>query len=315
MVSSNVAPESVGVLCGPTAVGKTVLAVELAEQLQAEIICADSRTVYRRMDIGTAKPDAALRARVPHHLLDVVEPGETFTVADFQRLARRAMQDIRSRGRSALIVGGTGLYIRALIDDLSIPRVPPDRALRDRLLAEERAAGPGTLHRRLTALDPLAASRIHPANVRRVVRALEVIEATGCPISEQQRRGAQAMPAIMVGLVADRAELYRWIDARVDAQLAAGLADETRRLLAAGVPLTAPSMQALGYKELAGWLGGAWGYEDAVRLLKRNTRRYAKRQLTWFRRDPRIRWIDVTGLSREALLAQTHVMMGPVRAA
>jgi len=315
MVSPELEPEAVGVLCGPTAIGKTSLAVHLAQHLRAEIICADSRTVYRGMDIGTAKPDVELRARIPHHLVDVVDPAESFTVADFQRLARQAMQDIRSRGRRPLLVGGTGLYIRAIVDDLSIPRVAPDRALRDRLMAEDEASGPGTLHRRLTALDPAAASRIHPANVRRVVRALEVIEMTGRPISEQQRHGGQWVRAAMVALTAERAELYRRIDARVDAQLAAGLVDETRRLLALGIPAAAPSMQTLGYKELAGWLRGAYGYDEAVRLLKRNTRRYAKRQLTWFRRDPRIQWIDVTGLTEEALLARARVMMGPSRVA
>ena len=315
MVSPELAPEPIGVLCGPTAVGKTSLAVALAEHLRGEIICADSRTVYRGMDIGTAKPGAELRARVRHHLLDVADPGDTFTLADFQRRARDAMQDIRSRGRLPLLVGGAGLYIRAVVDDLSMPRVPLDRALRERLMAEEAATGTGTLHRRLATLDPAAASRIHPANLRRVIRALEVVETTGRPISEQQRRGDRPPHATMIGLVAERAELYRRIDARVEAQLAAGLADETRRLLTLGVPPAAPSMQALGYKELAGWLAGAYGYEEAVRILKRNTRRYAKRQLTWFRHDPRIEWIDVTNLTDEALLDRARVMMGSLRVA
>jgi len=315
MVSPELGPEPIGVLCGPTAVGKTSLAVALAEHLRGEIICADSRTIYRGMDIGTAKPSAELRARVPHHVLDIADPEDTFTVADFQRVARRAIQDIRSRGRLPLLVGGTGLYIRAVVDDLSIPRVPPDRALRDRLMTEEGAAGTGALHRRLTTLDPAAASRIHPANLRRVIRALEVIETTGRPISEQQQRGRRSLRATMIGLVGERAELYRRIDARVDEQLAAGLADETRRLLTLGIPAAAPSLQTLGYKELAGWLQGAYGYEEAVRLLKRNTRRYAKRQLTWFRRDPRIQWIDITDLTEAALVARARAMMGPSRVA
>ena len=315
MVSPELGPEPIGVICGPTAVGKTSLAVALAENLRGEIICADSRTIYRGMDIGTAKPSAELRARVPHHVLDIADPEGTFTVADFQRVARRAIQDIRSRGRLPLLVGGTGLYIRAVVDDLSIPRVPPDRALRDRLMTEERAAGTGALHRRLTTLDPAAAARIHPANLRRVIRALEVIEATGRPISEQQQRGRRPLRATMIGLVAERAALYRRIDARVDEQLAAGLADETRRLLTLGIPAAAPSLQTLGYKELAGWLQGAYGYEEAVRLLKRNTRRYAKRQLTWFRRDPRIEWIDITDLTDAALVARARAMMGPSRVA
>jgi tRNA dimethylallyltransferase len=313
MVSPDVEPETLGVLCGPTAVGKTALAVALAQRLDAEIVCADSRTIYRGMDIGTAKPDAALRAQIPHHLLDVAEPSETFTLADFQRLAARAIRGIYARGRVPLLVGGTGLYIRAIVDDLALPRVAPDHALRARL-AEEEAAGPGTLHRRLARLDPAAASRIHPANVRRIIRALEVIGVTRRPISEQQRRGEHAPRALMIGLTAERIALYRRIDARVDAQLAAGLVDETQRLLARDIPATSPSLRALGYEEIAGWLRGAYGYDEAVRLLKRNTRRYAKRQLTWFRRDPRIRWIDVTGISEEALLERTHAMMGALRA-
>jgi len=313
MVSPQLDAEPIGVLCGPTAVGKTALAVALAERFGAEIICADSRTIYRGMDIGTAKPDAALRARIKHHLVDVAEPSDVFTVADFQRLASGVIRDIRARGRVPLLVGGTGLYIRAVVDDLALPRVAPDHELRSRLSAED-AADPGALHRRLTRLDPTAASRIHPANVRRVVRALEVIDATERPISEQQRRGGRPLRAAMLGLTAERSELYRRIDARVDAQFASGLVDETRRLLSLGIPSTAPSLQALGYREVSGWMQGAYAYEDAVRLLKRNARRYAKRQLTWFRRDPRIRWIDVTGLTEEALLARAHAMMGLLRA-
>jgi tRNA dimethylallyltransferase len=296
------------VLCGPTAVGKTSLAVALAQRLDAEIVCADSRTVYRGMDIGTAKPTAAQRAAVPHHLLDVADPEETFTVAQFQRLAREAIAAIRQRGRLPLLVGGTGLYIRAVVDDLGLPAVPPDPVLRARLEADARAAGPAALHARLQALDPVAASRIHPHNVRRVIRALEVCLATGRPISSQQRRGPPAA-AVIVGLWRARPDLYRRIDARVDEQLSAGLLEETRRLLQRGVPLQAPAMQGLGYKELAGYLLGRYDYAEAVRRLKRHTRRYAKRQLTWFRRDARIRWVDATGREPAALLPEVHAIM------
>ncbi len=315
MVSAELGPERLTVLCGPTAVGKTALAVALAERLGAEIICADSRTVYRGMDIGTAKPAPGLRARVPHHLLDVVDPAGPFTVADFQRLARESIAEVRSRGHLPLLVGGTGLYIRAVVDDLVLPHVPPDPSLRERLEAEERSRGPGHLHGRLAGLDPAAASRIHPANLRRVMRALEVILKTGRPISTLQRRGGSPPPAIMAGLIIERAELYRRIDARVQEQLAAGLVEETRRLLTQGVPPEAPSMQALGYKEIAGSLRGQDDFAEAVRLLKRNTRRYAKRQLTWFRRDARIQWIDITGMDQEALLARLHAMMVASRVA
>jgi tRNA dimethylallyltransferase len=309
MVPPGVADGPLAVLCGPTATSKTELAVPLAERLSAEIVAADSRTVYRGMDIGTAKPAATLRARVRHHLIDVADPREAFTLADFQRLAQDAVVDIRRRGRLPLIVGGTGLYIKALVDGLVVPPVAPDRRLRAQLEHVARTEGPAALHARLAARDPAAAASIHPHNVRRVVRALEVVRRTGAPLSAQQRLRLGRASVAMVGLTMDRAALYRRIDARVQAQLEAGLVDETRRLLAEGQPLDCPAMQGLGYKEMAGWLLGAYGYDDAVRLLARNTRRYAKRQLTWFRRDRRIRWVDVTDLDPGAVLARAHAIM------
>lgn len=310
MVLADVATaRPLAVLCGPTATGKTEISIPLAEALGAEIVAADSRTVYRGMDIGTAKPSAALRACVPHHLIDVADPRETFTVARYQRLAEAAIAEIRARGRLPLLVGGTGLYIRAVADALAIPRVPPDPDLRARLEAEEAAGGPGTLHRRLAALDPAAAARIHPRNVRRLVRALEVTLLTGVPISAQQGQGRADPGVTIVGLTIDRPRLYARIDARVDAQLAAGLVDEVRGLLAAGVPPEAPAMQGLGYKEIAGWLTGAWSYDEAVRRLKRNTRRYAKRQWTWFRRDPRVRWVEVDDLDPRTAAARVRAIM------
>lgn len=310
MVSTGVETgDPLAVLCGPTAVGKTPLAVLLAERLAAEIVCADSRTIYRGMDIGTAKPTPELRRRIPHHLLDVADPHERFTLADYQRRARQAISAIRDRGRLPLIVGGSGLYIRAVVDGLTIPPVSPDPALRRALEAEERECGPGYLHARLADLDPAAAARLHPRNVRRIIRALEVTLSTGRPISAQQRRRAAAGPLVMVGLSADRSDLYARIDARVDEQLAAGLVEEVRGLLARGIPDDVPAMAGLGYKEIAGWLRGAYGYEEAVRRLKRNTRRYAKRQLTWFRRDPRIVWVDVTGGDSSAIVDRVHAIM------
>jgi len=321
-----VSPELAGrgdrlaVLCGPTAVGKTAVAVVLARRLNAEIICADSRTVYRGLDVGTAKPDAALRAAVPHHLLDVVEPTEPFTVADFQRLARRAIEVIRARGRLPLLVGGTGLYVRAVVDDLMFPEVAPDAQFRAMLEDEARDRGPVHLHRRLAQVDSVAAERIHPQNVRRVIRALEVAAVAGRPISAQQRGGGLTPAAVMVGLTMDRAALYRRIDQRVEAQIAAGLVNETRALLARGVAWSAPAMQSLGYKEIGGWLQGTHDYAEAVRRLKRNTRHHAKRQLTWFGRDPRVRWLDASEFLAgdqdattpdgfEALAARVHAMM------
>lgn len=286
------------VLCGPTAVGKTAAAIVLAERLGAEIVCADSRTVYRRMDIGTAKPTPAQRTRVPHHLLDIADPDQPVTLAAYGERATQAIREIRTRGRVPVLVGGTGLYVRAIVDGYAIPQVPPDESLRRRLEALESAT-PGALHRRLEAVDPVAAVRIHPRNTRRLIRALEVFERTGRPISELQRRAGPQSSALQIALTVDRSVLYRRIDERVDAQLAAGLVDEVQTLLARGYAPSLPAMQGLGYKEIIEYLQGRAALDEAVRRLKRNTRRFAKRQYTWFRRDGRIRWLDVDGWTAE----------------
>lgn len=286
------------VICGPTAVGKTAAAVDVAERLNGEIIAADSRTIYRYMDIGTAKPIREQRARVPHHLVDIADPDQLITLATYRKLAGEAMQEIRGRGKVPLLTGGTGLYIRAIVDGFSIPEVPPDPELRRRLEDLERRT-PGSLYTRVQQVDPMAAVRIHPRNVRRIVRALEVFEHTGKPISSLQRRSDPVGFAVQMGLTVDRDELYRRIDARVGEQIAAGLVEEVRGLLDRGYDPTRPALQGLGYKEIVEYLKGKVTLTEAIRRLKRNTRRYAKRQLTWFRRDARIRWIDVTRLSSE----------------
>ncbi|MDR7499318.1 MAG: tRNA (adenosine(37)-N6)-dimethylallyltransferase MiaA, partial [Armatimonadota bacterium] len=280
------------VICGPTAVGKTAAAVALAARLGAEIVAADSRTVYRYMDIGTAKPSVEQRRAVPHHLLDIADPDEVVTLARYRDLALEAIRQIRGRGRVPLLVGGTGLYIRAVVNGFAIPAVAPDWELRRRLEALE-ASAPGTLYTRLCRVDPAAAARIHPRNLRRVIRALEVYERTGAPISQLQRRGDPVGRVVQVGLTMDRAALYRRIDERADSQIAAGLVDEVRDLLRRGYAPTLPAMSGVGYKEIVAHLTGQVSLEEAVRRLKRNTRRLAKRQYTWFRADPRIRWIDV----------------------
>jgi len=302
------------VLCGPTATGKSAAAIALARRVGGEVVNADSRNVYRGLDIGTAKPTPAERAGVPHHLVDVADPREVFTVADYQRLALAAIEAIHARGRLPILVGGTGLYIRAVVDRLTIPAVPPDAAFRLAAEAEE-AARPGTLHARLQALDPVAAARIHPRNVRRLVRALEVIHHTGRPLSAQQGRRGAPEPVLQVGLRLPRPLLDERIDRRVEAQLAAGLVEEVRGLLAAGVPPTAPAMQGLGYKELVPYLEGRLPLDRAVAILKRNTRRYARRQEIWFRADPRIQWLDVEGLDAEAVAERVHAMLAAFAAA
>lgn len=285
-------PLPIVVICGPTAIGKSDVAVALAVHIEGEIVCADSRTLYRGMDIGAAKPSCDARARVPHHLLDVADPDAAFTVSDFQRLAREAIVGIRARRRFPLLVGGSGFYIRAVVDDVRFPAVPPDWSLRNALEAQE-AATPGTLHECLAHLDPVTAAAIHPANVRRVIRALEVIAHVGVPVSEQRRSG-RPEDAIWFGLTMAQAALHARIEARAAAQVAAGLVDEVQALLARGVPPEAPAMQGIGYKEMIDVARGRTPLDEAFALLVRSTRRYAKRQYTWFRAERRVTWIDAT---------------------
>ncbi|HLW59228.1 MAG TPA: tRNA (adenosine(37)-N6)-dimethylallyltransferase MiaA [bacterium] len=304
------------VIGGPTAIGKTAIAVALAERLDAEIVSADSRTLYRGMDIGTAKPTPEDRRRVPHHLIDVAAPDEIVTLADYQRLARVALEGIRGRHRVALLVGGTGLYIRAVVDDLRIPSAPPNWPLRAELEAEEHAGGPGTLYRRLLLVDPAAAMRVHPHNVRRIIRALEVHAGTGVPISMLQQALLPAtvdrapVPGVaMFALTMDGSLLQARIRRRIDQHLAAGLVEEVRSLLRTGFSRTLPALQGLGYKEIAAHLDGSVSLEEAGEILRRNTRRYAKRQSTWFRADRRYRWLDVGEAPPEAVAEQIRVMI------
>ena len=298
MVSPSLTP--LIVVCGPTAVGKTAAALVLAEQLGGEIVAADSRTIYRGMDIGTAKPTPEARARIPHHCLDLADPDETVTLAMYRQIADDAIADIRRRGRVPVLVGGTGLYIRAVVDGFAIPAVAPDPALRSRLEGEETQA-PGTLHASLQRVDPLAAGRIHPRNVRRLIRALEVFAHTGQAISTLQRKSDAVGRAVQIGLTMDRGALYRRIDVRVEEQLHLGLVAEVQRLLARGYDPDLPAMQGLGYKEIVSFLHGEVDLSEAARQLRRNTRRFAKRQYTWFRKDSRVRWLDVDDLPPEGV--------------
>lgn len=296
------------VICGPTAVGKTAASIILAQRIGGEIVAADSRTIYRFMDIGTAKPTGDQRRAVQHHLLDIADPDTVITLAEYRRLAVEAISAIGARGRVPMLVGGTGLYIRAVVDGFTIPEVAPDHALRARLEEMERIS-PGTLHTRLANVDATAAARIHPRNTRRLIRALEVFEHAGKPISVLQRQGDSVGPAIMIGLDVDRKTLYQRIDARVDDQIEAGLIDEVKALLARNFARTLPAMQGLGYKEIAEYLDGTASLEEAVIRLKRNTRRFAKRQYTWFRRDARIKWIDIDELRPEAVAARISAVI------
>lgn len=283
-------------IVGPTATGKTALAVSLAERLGGEIVNADSRQVYRGMDIGTAKPTADQRARARHWLVDVADPEEGFSLARFVELAGAALSDIWSRGRLAFLVGGTGQYVWALLEGWRVPRVPPDRMLRRELAALAEREGPQALERELVAVDPEAASRIDSRNVRRLVRALEVYRLTGQPISAWRERRAPDFDSLIIGLRCERQELYRRIDARVEVMLAAGLVEEVRGLLARGYRPDLPAMSGIGYRQVCQHLAGELSLAEAVQRIKMETHRLARMQHTWFRADDaRIRWLDVSG--------------------
>lgn len=283
------------VLVGPTAVGKTALSVAVARAVGAEIISGDSMQVYRGMDIGTAKIRPEEAGGVPHHLIDIKEPDEDFSVAEFQARVDELIPQICARGRLPMLVGGTGLYVRAVVEKYTFTPMEADHELRARLRQEEERHGPGCLHARLQQVDPVSAARLHPNDLFRIIRALEVYAQTGVPISATQT-AADAEPRyddLMIGLTMDRAQLYARIDERVDAMLAAGWLEEVRRLLSR-YPPHVRALQALGYRELVLYLRGLLTWDEAVALIKRNTRRFAKRQFTWFRRERRLRWLDVT---------------------
>jgi tRNA dimethylallyltransferase len=283
-------------IVGPTGVGKTALAVALAAEWPIEAVSVDSRQVYRRMDVGTGKPTPDERRALRHHLLDVVEPDEPYDAARFARDAAAAIADIRSRGRQPVLVGGTGLYLRALLDGLS-PLPPADPALRRQLRAEAAAGGSESLHRRLAALDPVTAARLHSRDLVRLTRALEIALLTGEPPSALRGRrrgpGATAYRPLVIGLTTARDALYARLDARVDRMLAGGLLQEVEALLATGYTPALPAMQGIGYRHLVPVLEGGAGLPEAVVGMKRDTRHYAKRQWTWFGRDERVQWVSI----------------------
>lgn len=284
------------VLVGPTAVGKTAHSLQIGDWCPIEIISGDSVQVYKGMDIGSAKATWDERHAVPHHLIDVLRPDEPFTVADFQSMASSLIRDIAARDRLPFIVGGTGLYIESVVYDYRFDDAVADDDARARWNAFAEEAGNEALHRELQSRDPVSAGRIHPNDRKRLVRALEVYDATGRPMSEQSQKREKTSPyeLCMIGLTMEREYLYWRIDSRVDAMLADGLEGEVHELLRAGYDRSLPSMQAIGYKEMASYLSGEISYEQAVYLIKRNTRHFAKRQLSWFRAMPQISWVDVT---------------------
>ncbi len=292
-------------LVGPTAVGKTEIGIEVARRLGGEVVALDSMTVYRGLEIGTAKPSLVERDGVPHHLFDLVDPWEEFTVARYVVEAERVCREILARGRAPVFVGGSGLYLRTILRGL-FDGPEADPAVRGRLEVESQQFGPDALHRRLQAVDPVAAARLHPNDVRRVIRALEVFELTGTPLSEQQRQGplqADERPVWLVWLEPDRAWLQERIDRRVDAMLAAGLVAETQAVLAAG-GFGPTAAQALGYAEVLEHLAGKSSLEGCREAIQTHTRQFAKRQCTWFRNLEELSAVPVDGATDRDELAR-----------
>ena len=294
--SSGTAPSAILAIVGPTASGKTSLAIRLAERLETEIISADSMQFYKGMAIGTGAPSRDELARVKHHFVGFLDPSQDFSAGAFETMARQIVADLNGRGKTAIVVGGSGLYVSALIDGL-FPGPGKDQSIRRRLREEAADHGVPVLFARLETVDPEYARIINPNDLRRIIRALEVHERTGAPLSRLHRLHRESAPpldAVQVAPDYPREQLYNNINARVDQMIGAGLLDEVRTLLEHGYAEHIERLRSLGYREMAAHLRGECSLEDAAELMKQNTRRYAKRQLTWFRADPRIHWLHVT---------------------
>ena len=293
------------VILGPTAVGKTEIAIQLAERLNGEIVSADSRLFYRGLDIGTAKPTAAERACVPHHLIDVANPDETWSMVIFQRMARQVIAEIHDRQKLPFLVGGTGQYLRAVTEGWKVPAVQPDPRLRTVLEAWSTEIGRQGLHTRLSVLDPAAAQSIDPSNLRRTVRALEVILCSGQLFSDQRRKGESPYRLLTLGLTRPRPELYQRIDRRIDAMFADGLVGEVQGLLAQGYMSSLPALSAIGYQQVIDYLEGKTTLDEALMLIKRLTRQFVRRQANWFKLDdPSIQWFTVGKQTVDAMEAK-----------
>ena len=299
------------VICGPTGIGKTSAAIAVAKAFGGEIINADSMQVYRSMTIGTAKPTAQERALIPHHLVDIVDPEEDFDAARYSLEARKIANELHQRGVLPVVAGGTGLYIKAMIYGL-FQTDPPDPSIRRKLRAEAEALGSADLHRRLMGIDAEAAVRIHVNDTFRIIRALETVVATGQPISEYHRlHGFRESPfrTLKIGLDMERKRLYERINRRVDAMIASGLVDEVRTLLGEGVYGETKAMRSLGYRHMVDFLQDRLLWDEAVRTMKRDTRRFAKRQLSWFRADREIVWCSPDEI--EASYPMIEKFLGP----
>lgn len=282
------------VIVGPTAVGKTEWAITLAQHLNGEIISSDSRLFYRGMDIGTAKPSLVERSQVPHHLVDICEPDESYSLTQFQQAVQETIQALQERGKLPFLVGGTGQYVHAVTEGWTPPRQQPDEALRIILARWAEEIGNQELHRRLSLLDPQAAEAIDYRNVRRTIRALEVIFSTGVKLSQQRGREGCRYSLIQIGFSRPRPILYQRIDERIEQMIQLGLVEEVRCLLAKGYGSSLPSMSAIGYREVVAYIKGEISLDEAILLMKRYTRQFVRRQANWFKEiDPAIRWFDL----------------------
>jgi tRNA dimethylallyltransferase len=295
------------VVVGPTAVGKSQLAIELALRFGGEIVNGDSRQVYRYMDVGTAKPSPEQRRQVPHHLIDIVDPDESFSLAVYQAKALQAIRDIQARGKLPLLVGGSGLYVWAVVENWQVPRVQPNPALRKMLEEEATRKGHAVLFQKLVEVDPRAAEKIDPRNVRRVIRALEVSGDAGMPFSELQKKGKPLFQSLIIGLTMSRQELFRRIDERVTRMMERGLVDEVRELRNKGYSFDLAPMSGIGYSEVGAYLRGLMDIETAMSRMRYRTHQLVRRQYNWFSlEDGRIRWLDANGSSgdRAAMLVE-----------
>jgi tRNA dimethylallyltransferase len=299
------------VITGPTAVGKTKLSIEIAKSLDGEIVSADSMQIYKYMDIGTAKPSINERQNIPHHMIDIIEPEQEFSVAEYQKMAVDIISDIHKRNKLPIIVGGTGLYIKSLLYPMNFTDAYQDVEYRKRLQKTAEKMGKNYLYQQLEKIDPKTASRLHPNDVRRVIRALEVYHISGKPMSHYVQNLKDMdfrYDAAMIGLVMNRAKLYERINQRVDAMIERGLLNEVKSLLDKGYTRNMVSMQGLGYKEIIDYYQGRLTLEEAIYKLKQETRRYAKRQLTWFRAQKGVKWINIDDYSSERDIIECALM-------
>ena len=281
-------------IVGPTGAGKSQLALQLAQAFVGEIVSADSRQIYRYMDIGTAKPDPEEISLVPHHLINIVNPGEDFSLAQYQPLAYQAIRNIQKRNKLPFLVGGSGLYVQAVLEGWKMPQVPPDPELRYNLTRIATNAGADELYRELMRVDPVAAQKIDRHNLRRVIRALEVQKKTNTPFSQLQRKEAPPFNTFIIGLTLDRTELYRRIDQRVDEMIRQGLVAEVEKLVKMGYDFKLPAMSSIGYRQIGQFLKGELALESAVKQIKSETHRFVRHQYAWFKlKDERIKWFDV----------------------